>query len=222
MSQSHEKAITRQTAEAIPMHARVVLNGSDKLRMADVEDDIGTVDERYVAADEWASCKLRGDRTVIMIADGSITAEADVYPAADGKVTATVQGRRRGKALTGASAGEYVEVLELPNDALNSIAGANALTGATMNITAAMCKGGHVTTSHSTTATVNLPAGFAGARVTITKIDSNAAAHTMTPNGSEKIQGGANFAAMDAQFDSVTLEWLGGTVGWNIVGKHIA
>lgn len=223
--QSRNGPWTARASGALGMHLRVKFDGSDELELAGVEDHLGTLKEEVLAADELATVIPPNEPgSKLMIANGAIGIGDDVYPAASGKVTGTIQGRRIGKALSVTTTdGDWVEVQELPYDASDAIAsGPNALTGASMAVTAAMCKNGHVTTSHSGAAAVNLPAGFEGARVTITKIDANAAAHTVTPNGAEKIQGAGTFAAMDAQFDSVTLEWLGSTVGWNIVGKHIA
>jgi hypothetical protein len=212
-------------AAAAAPHVRVTIDSNDKIAVAGVEEHVGTLKNRILAADDLCTVIPAGiEGTRIMVASGAIGIGDDVYPDASGKVTATVQGRRIGKALTATSNdGEWIEVQELPGDANDfETTGIRALTGATMTITAAMCKNGKVSTSHSGAAQVDLPAGKEGMRVTITKIDANAAAHTITPNGAEKIQGAASFAAVDAQFDTVTLEWMGGTIGWNIAGKHIA
>lgn len=224
MSQMTEGPLTVLAGAALGQYLRVKNNGSS-WGLAGVEDDDGVVKQPALASADYATVwpPLK-EGSVIMIAAGAITAGANVYPAASGKVTAIVQGRRIGKALTAATAdGDLIEVERTEKDANDfEASGVQALTGATMTVTAAMCKNGKVTTSHSGAAEVDLPAGKASMRVTITKIDSNAAAHTLTPNGSEKIQGASNFAAMDAQYDSVTLEYQDATVGWGITGKHIS
>ena len=224
--QSHRGEWTGTSYEAIAIHLRVKLDSSGLVAIAGVEAGIGTIRDTVLAASALCTVvpnNIEGTR--IMVADGVIAAGADVYPAASGKVTATVQGRRIGKAVVAsATDGDWIEVQPMSEDAnnLESAGAANALTGATMTITAAMCKRGVVTTSHSTTATVVLPAGKVGMEVTITKIDSNAAAHTIDPDGAELIQGASTFTAMDAQWDSVTLRYTGAVLGWAIIGKSIA
>ncbi|HYB94986.1 MAG TPA: hypothetical protein VEC39_08430, partial [Vicinamibacterales bacterium] len=217
---------TVQASAAMGQHLRVKYDSNDEAALSGIDDAcIGTLKDRVLAADDQCTViPLNVDGTRIMIADGAIGIGDNVYPAASGKVSATVAGQRIGVAVTAATAdGDWIEVLPTERDSNDLLAtGVNALTGATMTVTAAMCKGGHVTTSHSGAATVNLPAGKVGMRVTITKIDANAAAHTIDPNGAELIQGAATFAAVDAQWDSVTLEYSGAVVGWTIVGKHIS
>ncbi len=224
--QSHRGEWTGTSYEAIAIHLRVKLDSSGLVAIAGVEEDIGNIRDAVLAASAVCTVVPKNiEGTRIMVADGIIAAGADVYPAASGKVTATVQGRRLGKAVIAAAAnGDWIEVQPISKDAdnLESAGAANALTGATMTITAAMCKRGVVTTSHSGTATVVLPPGFLGAEVTIVKIDANAAAHTIDPDASELIQGGSTFTAMDAQWDSVTLRYTGAVVGWAIIGKSIA
>lgn len=225
MSQERGPNLSVTAGGAISPEARVLFGGST-VAAAGVAQDHGTLRDTANASGDVVALKppIREGST-IMIADGAITAGANVYPAASGKVTATVQGRRIGIAMGAASAdGDWIEVLRLPYDADDlEASGVQALTGASMVVTAAMCKNGIVSTSHSTTAGVALPAGKVGMRVTIIKIDANAAAHTISPDGSEKIQGASSFAAVDAQYDSVTLRYSGSaTIGWVIEGKHIS
>jgi hypothetical protein len=226
MSQEHDGPVTGTTGEAMDLHRRAIFGGST-WTYPDVTEDHGTIRETEQGSGDVVSILPPAmGRTVIMVADGVIAAGANVYPATDGKVSATVQGRRIGINVGSATTtdGDWVEVLRLPEDADDlQTTGVNVLTGATMAITAAMCKNGVVSTDHSTTATVNLPAGKKGMKVKIIKVDSNAAAHTITPNGSEKIQGASTLATVDAQFDSVSLEYTGSSVvGWLITGKSIA
>lgn len=224
MSQMVDGPIVVTSSAALGRYLRVKNNGST-WGLAGVEQEDGIVKEPAVTSGDPATVNLpRKDGTQLFVADGAISAGADVYPAASGKVTATVQGRRIGKAIAAVTTdGDWVEVARTEKDADDFEAnGEQALTGATMAVTAAMCKNGKVTTSHSGTATITLPAGKKGMRVTITKIDANAAAHTIDPNGAELIQGASTFTAVDAQWDSVTLEWQSSTVGWVITGKHIS
>jgi len=66
---------------------------------------------------------------------------------------------------------------------------------------------------------VDLPAGSAGAIVSLqdynNTFDSNAL--TITPNGSEKINGGAGSIFLSTQGEGVTLVYIDGTVGWRSV-----
>jgi hypothetical protein len=225
MSQEHDGPVTGTTGEAMDLHRRAIFGGTT-WTYPDVTEDHGTIRETEQGSGDVVSILPPAmGRTVTMVASGVISAGANVYPDTDGKVTATVQGRRIGIALVATTTdGDWVEVLRLPEDADDlQTTGVNVLTGATMTVTAAMCKNGVVSTDHSTTATVNLPAGKKGMKVTIIKVDSNSAAHTITPNGSEKIQGGSTLATVDAQYDSVSLEYTGSAVvGWVITGKSIA
>ena len=67
--------------------------------------------------------------------------------------------------------------------------------------------------------TVNLPAGSSGAIVSLqdynNTFDSNAL--TITPNGSQKINGGSGSIFLSAQGEGVTLVYVDGTVGWRSV-----
>jgi hypothetical protein len=67
--------------------------------------------------------------------------------------------------------------------------------------------------------TVNLPAGSAGAIVSIqdynNTFDSNAL--TITPNGSEKINGGAGSIGLSTEGEGITLVYIDGTVGWRSI-----
>ena len=67
--------------------------------------------------------------------------------------------------------------------------------------------------------TVNLPAGSAGAIVSLqdynNTFDSNAL--TVTPNGSEKINGGAGNILLNSEGEGLTLVYIDGTVGWRSI-----
>lgn len=225
MGQERDRSLTLTASGALSQYRRVKWSGST-VSYAGVEDHDGTLGEDAFASGDIVEVKPRNYRgTTSMVAAEAITIGADVYPAASGKVGSTVQGERIGIAMEAATAdGDVIEILELPaqnNDLQDN--GVRALSGATMTVTAAMCKRGIVSTSHTGAAAVNLPPGKVGMEVTIVKIDANAAAHTITPDGSEKIQAAATFAAVDAQYDAVTLRYSGSaTIGWVITGKHIS
>jgi hypothetical protein len=67
--------------------------------------------------------------------------------------------------------------------------------------------------------TVNLPAGSAGAIVSVqdynNTFDSNAL--TITPNGSEKINGGDGNIILNTEGEGLTLVYIDGTVGWRSI-----
>ena len=67
--------------------------------------------------------------------------------------------------------------------------------------------------------TVNLPAGSAGAIVSVqdynNTFDSNAL--TVDPNGSEKINGGAGSVNLTTEGEGLTLVYVDGTVGWRSI-----
>jgi len=66
---------------------------------------------------------------------------------------------------------------------------------------------------------VNLPAGSAGAIVSVqdynNTFDSNSI--TITPNGSEKINGGTGSILLDTEGEGITLVYVDGTVGWRSI-----
>ena len=71
--------------------------------------------------------------------------------------------------------------------------------------------------------TVNLPAGSAGAIVSVqdynNTFDSNAL--TVTPNGSEKINGGAGGIILNTEGEGLTLVYIDSTVGWRSIQDNV-
>ncbi len=76
---------------------------------------IGVADFAAVITDK-VQVRLYGQNDIMLAkADGVIAAGADVYPAASGLCTATVQGKRIGKALnTTATSGDTLQVIVMP------------------------------------------------------------------------------------------------------------
>ena len=78
---------------------------------------------------------------------------------------------------------------------------------------------GYFCNTTSSAFTVNLPAGSAGAIVSVqdynNTFDSNPL--TISPNGSEKINGGAGNIALTTEGEGLTLVYIDGTVGWRSI-----
>ena len=78
---------------------------------------------------------------------------------------------------------------------------------------------GYFCNTTSSAFTVNLPAGSAGAIVSIqdynNTFDSNGL--TVTPNGSEKINGGGGSIVLSSEGEGVTLVYIDSTVGWRSI-----
>jgi len=112
--------ITLQAGEDLIAFRRVKISGSTVM-YADAGDcGIGTV-QAVVDYSENANACIRLDAagTSKMMASGVIAAGANVYPAADGKITATINGRCIGKALEAATAnGDIIDVLPYIEDAI--------------------------------------------------------------------------------------------------------
>lgn len=118
MAGQHVHALTRTftAGEELLIHRRVKLTGDYTVQYADAgEAGIGTVSAAKDNTQKVAIVLHGGMGTRTMVANGSITQNDLVYPAADGKVTSTVTGAALGRALEAASSdGDWIEVL--PNE----------------------------------------------------------------------------------------------------------
>lgn len=127
-----EGPVTGTSGEALPINRRVKFGGST-WTLAGVEIHHGTVVEPAITSGDRVSVRAcgpsgSGGGTCQMTASGVISAGAAVYPAASGKVTATVQGRQIGIALVAAAAdGDWIEVLETPMQSGQVVAEASAI-----------------------------------------------------------------------------------------------
>ena len=67
--------------------------------------------------------------------------------------------------------------------------------------------------------TVNLPAGSAGAIVSVQDYNNTFDTHSLTisPNGSEKINGGEGQIVLNTEGEGLTLVYIDGTVGWRSI-----
>lgn len=90
------------------------------------------------------------------------------------------------------------------------------------NATLTVAQAGIVVVSNTSTMTLTLPAAAVstGLEYTFVKATSDAAAITVDGNASETINGSANFASADAQYDTFTIVSNGTT--WYITHKIIA
>ncbi len=117
--QSRKGPITITAGEAMEVNRRTKFNGTNWV-YADVEDHHAVTAESALAAGDIIPAVPRGrEGTIVLVASGAITAGAKCYPAADGKITATVQHKPVAVALEAASAdGDEIECLLLQDRSL--------------------------------------------------------------------------------------------------------
>lgn len=105
---------------AIEKYRLVKLDGSTARQVVKTvagEDPIGAVRAAVASGLDIAVELLNKAGTLILVANGAITVNALVYPAADGKVTATATGRAIGRAISSSSQdGDWIEVLPQHSD----------------------------------------------------------------------------------------------------------
>lgn len=124
---------------AFGKYVRVKLSGSTANTIAIAgagEPDIGVLTRQCFTTDSVADVMLtNADGTIPMVASGAITANSLVYPAAAGKVSATVNGVPLGRALTATTADlDVLEVLRFivpPGKLFTSVAASTAITNTT-------------------------------------------------------------------------------------------
>jgi len=98
------------TSEAIARALRVKLASDETVSIAGAgEEGIGTA---YDAAASGVAVTVEMDnKSVEVIASGAITAGNPCYPAASGKLSATISGQRKGIALEPATDGNKFEMM---------------------------------------------------------------------------------------------------------------
>jgi len=160
MSQYVEAATKAFTAAgAIAQYLRV--KDSTGLAAAGATDrELGTIEVAALAANDRCAVRLASAQgTCKMVASGAVTAYADVYAAASGKITATVGRIHIGRALEAATAdGDVIEVLRCSAPALRT---AEAHT-ADDTLTVAESGSIHTTVGATGTVTFTLPAAVVG------------------------------------------------------------
>lgn len=114
MSERNDTGLKTFTAGgAIAKHLRVVLSSGKLVAAGANAKGIGTIlDEAFADLDERAVALFTKPGTQKMVAAGAISVEADVYGAAGGKISATVNGVYIGRAFDAASGNNsIIEVL---------------------------------------------------------------------------------------------------------------
>lgn len=116
---------TFTAGEAIEQYRRVKLSGDfTVVKCVAGEDGIGVTFAAVASGALVGVIMLNKAGTCPMVASGAISQNAQVFPSADGKITATVTGRATGFALEAATAdGDVIEILPLPYDLFNQTAG---------------------------------------------------------------------------------------------------
>lgn len=118
--------MTFTAGEALEAYRRVKLSGDFTVVKAGAGEDAIGVTCAAVASGGLVTCWLLNKAgTVPMMASGSISQNAQVFPAADGKITATVTGRAIGFLIGEAATadGDIIEVLPCAFDLFNPSAG---------------------------------------------------------------------------------------------------
>lgn len=121
--------ITLNATEELARYRRVKLSGTRGAAYADAgEDSIGVVRALVASGDPAAVWLQNKQGTIPMVASGVISANALVYPANDGKITATVTGRAIGRALEAASGdASIIEVVPILHDLFSDVASVHGL-----------------------------------------------------------------------------------------------
>ena len=93
---------------------RVTLSGATAVLAGAADEDLGVSLAAKVSGEQLAVNQTFDGEVGTYTASGAITAGADVYPDASGLVTATVQGKRLGKALNATTtSGDFVKIIRL-------------------------------------------------------------------------------------------------------------
>lgn len=117
MSVTNQGAKTLNSAAAINIYERVILDSNGKWALAGAADKaLGVALETVTAADKPLSAVLlNGAGTVKMKAGVAISVGALVYSAASGKIGVTGTNKLEGRAVDAASAdGDIIEIMVMP------------------------------------------------------------------------------------------------------------
>ena len=151
------------------------------------------------------------------ITSSSNVVKSNAYQAADGGNIASQSG-------TTITLGASGDTISLASGASQSGFGRTGTvdwqTGSIKTATFTAANGeGYFCNTTSGTFTVNLPAGSAGAIVSVQDYDNTFDSNklTITPNGSEKINGGAGSVDLTTEGEGLTLVYIDGTVGWRSI-----
>lgn len=111
MTQSNEFR-SLVAAAALSAYTRVTVNSSGEAALATNTNQCVGVNQEDVAAAGIANIRLYGHGTVMVMADGAITAGGMVFPAANGKVSGSTAANQIGLAAEAATADrDIIEVV---------------------------------------------------------------------------------------------------------------
>lgn len=203
---------------ALGQHLRVIF-GTTTVALAGVADvDDGTMENPTFAATETATVRLRtASGTCKMVASAAISAGADVYAAASGKIASTGF-VFIGKALEAASGdGSVIEVMRMPNKrpavVLASASGAITIASSTV-----------VITKTGSLAALTLAAPSAAQNGTLLVVTSATAfAHTITATTliDDGVTGGSKTTATFAAFAGASITLLAYEGKWLVISKNV-
>lgn len=154
-------AITLQAGGAIAPHTRVVMSGGKLAAAGAADREVGTLKDRALADLDLVGVYAANAGGVYpMVAAGAISQHARIYPAAAGRVSATINGRCLGIALEAAAgAASVFPALRIPG-----IDGTKDVEAHTADDTLTEAESGsvHTTTGASGTVVFTLPAAVVG------------------------------------------------------------
>ena len=178
-----EGGVTYPGASALEPYRRVKLASGNLTYSAASDEDVGVTESRTFAAAEVVSVlPAICDKTVRMVGAAAISAGADVYGAASGKVTGTPGGRYIGLAVTACTAdGAQFEVMRRERSNLR------AVTARTADFTLTAADSGSVNTTDGAGGVVvcSLPVATVG-QTFLFRVGA-AFDLRLDPNGTEKI-----------------------------------
>ena len=158
----HKCVRTFPSNSALSPYLRVKLSSGYLVVATAADDELGVLEQRTFSTDAVGSVRLPDSgESVRVVAAGAISQYADIYRAADGKVSATPNGARWGVALEAASGdGSQIEAIRLPAVAQAGLVEAHT---ADDTLTAAEMYGSvHTSVGASGAVTLSLPAAVVG------------------------------------------------------------
>lgn len=197
MSQSNNNPKTLLSGEALAAHRLVKLSGSTVVYADAGEQAVGVTNAAYASGAHTAFDVINKEGTVKVTASGAISAGAAIFPAADGKITATPNGASIGFALEAATADDDVIECVLGLD-LNMLPFAGRTIAVITDDTtiSAATDTGKIYACATDAKTLTLPATAVGLEFGLVNIGADGAAGIAVDfNASDKNLGGCGVAA---------------------------